>query len=63
MLGRIDFVVLVLVVFTMAVKPTGDDPGVLIGMAVVLVAGTALFLSQARGLRAEEGAESAPASA
>jgi uncharacterized membrane protein len=63
-LGRIDFVVLVLVVFTMAVKPTGDDPGVLIAMAVALVAGTALFLSQARALRTEGAtAESAPASA
>ena len=62
-LGRIDFVVLVLVVFTMVVKPTGDDAGVLIAMAAVLVAGTALILSQARALRSEDGSESAPASA
>ena len=62
-LGRIDFVVLVLVVFNMVVKPTGDDPGVLIAMAAALVAGTALILSQARALRSEDGTGSAPASA
>jgi uncharacterized membrane protein len=63
-LGRIDFVVLVLVVFNMAIKPTGDDPGVLIGMALALAAGTAFFLSQARALRTEgTTADSAPASA
>ena len=62
-LGRIDFVVLVLVVFNMVVKPTSDDPGVLIAMAAVLVAGTAIILSQARALRSEDGTESAPASA
>ena len=62
-LGRIDFVVLVLVVFTMAVKPTGDDPGVLVGMAVALAAGTALFLSQARALRPSEDGAASPASA
>ena len=57
-LARIDFLVLMLVVFTMAVKPTGDDPGVLIGMAAVLVVGTLLFLSQARALRgAEDGGQ------
>ena len=62
-LGRIDFVVLVLVVFNMVVKPTSDDPGVLIAMAAVLVAGTAIILSQARALRSQDGTESAPASA
>ena len=50
-LARIDFLVLTLVVFTMAVKPTSDDAGVLIAMAAVLVAGTAFFLSQARSMR------------
>ena len=59
-LARIDFLVLTLVVFTMAVKPSGDDPGVLVGMAAVLVAGTLLFLSQARALRVADGGE-APA--
>ena len=62
-LGRIDFVVLTLVVFNMVVKPTGDDAGVLAAMAVVLVAGTLLFLSQARALRPSEAREASPASA
>ena len=59
-LGRIDFVVLVLVVFTMAVKPTGDDVGVLIAMAVVLVAFTALFTSQARALTERDAGQASP---
>jgi len=59
-LARIDFLVLTVVVCTMAVKPSGDDPGVLVGMAAVLVAGTLLFLSQARALRVADGGE-APA--
>lgn len=62
-IGRIDFVVLGLVVFNMVVKPSGDDVGVLAAMAAVLVAGTALFLSQARGLRPSEAREASPASA
>jgi uncharacterized membrane protein len=63
LLTRIDFVVLVLVVFDMAVKPTGDDPGVLVAMALVLAAGIGLCVTQARGLTPSAGAEASPASA
>jgi uncharacterized membrane protein len=47
-LGRIDLVVLYLVVADMVLKPTGDDVGVLIAMAVILIAAIAFFTSQAR---------------
>jgi hypothetical protein len=41
MVGRIELTVLFIVVASMVVKPTGDDTGVLIGMALVLAAVTA----------------------
>jgi Tfp pilus assembly protein PilW len=47
-LGRIDLVVLYLVVADMAIKPTGDDVGVLIGMALILGFAVAFFTSRAR---------------
>jgi uncharacterized membrane protein len=62
-MGRIDFVVLVLVVFNMVVKPTGDDPAVLVAMAGILAAGTMFFLTQAKALRPSADAEASPASA
>ena len=47
-LARIDLVVLYLVVADMAIKPTGDDAGVLVAMALIAVGAVALFTSQAR---------------
>ena len=52
-MARLDYVVLFLVIADMVVKPTGDDAGVLIGMAVILVAGIAYILSRVRALDAE----------
>jgi uncharacterized membrane protein len=46
--GRIDTVVLFLVVAVMVLKPTGDDGGVLAAMAAILVAGVALTVSAMR---------------
>ena len=50
MFARLDYVVLFLVVFDMVVKPTGDDVGSLVLMAVVLVAGALYFGARARAL-------------
>jgi uncharacterized membrane protein len=47
-LWRLETVVLVLLVFDMTVKPTGDDVGTLVLMASVLVACSAYLLSRAR---------------
>jgi uncharacterized membrane protein len=49
-LTRLDLVALFVVVFDMAVKPTGDDIGALIVMAVALVGGAALVHTRARAL-------------
>jgi uncharacterized membrane protein len=46
-IGRIEYVVLLLVVGVMVLKPTVSDLGVLIAMAAVLVAGIVVFLTQA----------------
>jgi uncharacterized membrane protein len=48
--GRLDYVVLFLVVFDMAVKPIGDDVGTIVFMAVVLVTGALFFGAQARAI-------------
>jgi uncharacterized membrane protein len=50
-LARIDYVVLLLVIADMAIKPTGDDVGVLIGMAAILAAGLAWSISAAQAVR------------
>jgi uncharacterized membrane protein len=50
-LSRIDLVVLYLVVADMALKPTGDDVGVLIGMALVVVGAVIFFPLRARAAR------------
>jgi uncharacterized membrane protein len=52
-MARLDYVTLFLVIADMVIKPTGDDAGVLIGMAVILVAGIAYILSRLRALDAE----------
>jgi hypothetical protein len=49
-LGRTDYIVLVLVVIDMAIKPTGDDVGVLVVMALILLAGIAYVIATLRGL-------------
>lgn len=49
-LARIDQVVLFLVVLDMVAKPTGDDVGLLVAMAAILVAGAAYFTWRARSL-------------
>jgi hypothetical protein len=50
--GRIDLVVLFLVVAVMVTKPTGDDTGLLLAMAAILVAGVALTVSTVRNAQA-----------
>jgi uncharacterized membrane protein len=52
-MARLDYVVLFLVIADMVIKPTGDDVGVLIGMAVILALGIAYILSRVRALDAE----------
>lgn len=59
--SRVDYVVLTLVVFDMVAKPTGDDTGLLIAMAAVLVAGIAYIVMRLRAIDAE--AQGAPATA
>jgi uncharacterized membrane protein len=48
--ARVDQVVLAVVIFDMVAKPTGDDTGVLIAMAAVVVAGIAYILMRLRAL-------------
>jgi hypothetical protein len=59
--ARVDQVVLMLVIFDMVVKPTGDDVGVLIVMVAVLVAGLAYIVARLRAIDAET--QGAPARA
>ena len=48
--ARVDQVVLAVVIFDMVTKPTGDDVGVLIAMAAVVLAGIAYILMRLRAL-------------
>jgi uncharacterized membrane protein len=50
--ARLDFLVLVLILVTMVVKPTGDDVAVLVGMALVLAVGVLWTVSRARAAMA-----------
>jgi uncharacterized membrane protein len=50
MFSRLDYVVLFLVVFDMVVKPTGDDVGAIVLMAVVLVAAALYYAARARAI-------------
>jgi hypothetical protein len=59
--SRLDYVVLTLVVFDMVVKPTGDDTGVLVGMAIVLLAGIAYILARLRAIDSEASTQPATA--
>ena len=56
--GRVDTVVLYLVVAVMALKPTGDDVALLAVMAALVVAGVGYVLARLRAL--DEGAAAAP---
>ena len=59
--ARVDYVTFALVVFDMVGKPTGDDVGVLIAMALILVAGIAYIVMGLRAIEAR--AETAPSAA
>lgn len=51
--GRVDTVVLYLVVAIMVLKPTGDDVGLLVAMAAIVVAGVAYVVMRLRAIDAE----------
>ena len=51
-MARVDYVTFALVVLDMVVKPTGDDSGVLIAMALILAAGIAYILVSLRAIDA-----------
>ena len=53
-MARLDYVVLFLVIGDMVIKPTSDDAGVLVAMAVILAAGIAYILIRLRALDAEK---------
>ena len=59
--ARTDTVVMFLVIADMVLKPTGDDVGVLIGMAVILIAGVAYVVSRVRAIDEEQRPAAAPA--
>ena len=59
--ARVDYVTFALVVFDMVAKPTGDDVGVLIAMALILVAGIAYIVMGLRAIEAR--AATAPSAA
>jgi uncharacterized membrane protein len=54
-LGRLDVLVLFLVIADMTFKPTGDDVGLLVAMAVILVAGIGYIASRLKALDAAPG--------
>jgi uncharacterized membrane protein len=63
-LGRVDYLVLAMVVIDMAIKPTGDDVGVLVAMALLVAAGVAYVVARYRAIEApmaEARPEPAPA--
>ena len=51
-LGRTDYVVLVLVVADMVLKPTGEDVGLLAAMGAILIAGIAAVIAGYRAIPA-----------
>ena len=50
--ARVDYVTFALVVFDMVVKPTGDDTGVLVAMALIFLAGIAYIAVSVRAIGA-----------
>jgi uncharacterized membrane protein len=59
--ARVDQVVLAVVIFDMVAKPTGDDAGVLIAMAAVVIAGVGYIVARVRAIDAEAEPAAAPA--
>lgn len=53
-IARVDYVVLVVILMDMVLKPSADDLAPLLLMAAVLVGGSAYFLSQVRSASAQE---------
>jgi uncharacterized membrane protein len=53
-LARIDYVVLFLVIADMAIKPTGDDVGILVVMAAIFTAGLIWTVSRAQAITTPE---------
>jgi hypothetical protein len=51
---RVDLLFLFAIVFAMTVKPTGNDLGVVLGAAAVLVVLSVVFLARARPAQDEE---------
>ena len=62
-LARTDVVVLFLVIADMVLKPTGDDVGLLVAMAVILVGGVAFTIAKYRELDEQQPAPPATATA
>jgi hypothetical protein len=58
-MSRLDYVVLFLVIADMVVKPTGDDPAVLIAMALIAIAGVAYVVLRLRALDQQQPAVAA----
>jgi hypothetical protein len=56
--ARVDYVTFALVVFDMVAKPTGDDVGLLVAMAVILAAGIAYIAVSVRAIDARQPAAS-----
>ena len=50
--ARVDYVTFALVVLDMVAKPTGDDTGLLIAMALIFIAGIAYILMSVRAIDA-----------
>ena len=50
--ARVDYVTFALVVLDMVVKPTGDDTGVLVAMALIFAAGIAYIVMSVRAIDA-----------
>jgi uncharacterized membrane protein len=62
-IARVDTIVLYLVVFVMVAKPTGDDAGLLIALAAILVAGLGFVFTKVRAIDAEGAGAAPPAEA
>jgi predicted integral membrane protein DUF2269 len=52
--ARVDYVTFALVVLDMVAKPTGDDTGLLVAMAAILVAGIAYIVVSVRAIDAQQ---------
>src|SRR4030095_13840378 len=60
-MARVDYVTFALVVLDMVVKPTGDDTGVLIAMALVFLAAVAYIVMSVRAIDARAAQQNATA--